>query len=63
MENFLDKKNQKAQTAVIGDVTLKMSLPDSTNPEWIGYLLERLLGAGALDVVLLPVQMKKNRPG
>ena len=36
MEKLLDKKNQKAQTAVIGDVTLKMSLPDSTSPEWIG---------------------------
>ena len=36
MEKILDKKNKQAQTAVIGDVTLKMSMPDSTQPEWIG---------------------------
>ncbi len=36
---------------------------DDMNPQIYGYTLERLLAAGALDVTLTPVQMKKNRPG
>ncbi len=36
---------------------------DDMNPELTGALMERLLAAGALDVFLTPVQMKKQRPG
>jgi len=36
---------------------------DDMNPQFFGSLIERLQGAGALDVYLSPVQMKKNRPG
>jgi uncharacterized protein (TIGR00299 family) protein len=36
---------------------------DDLNPQVFGYVVERLLEAGALDTFALPVQMKKNRPG
>ena len=36
---------------------------DDLNPQVFGYVLDRLLAEGALDVFSVPVQMKKNRPG
>jgi uncharacterized protein (TIGR00299 family) protein len=36
---------------------------DDLNPQLFGYVMDRLLEAGALDVFGTPVQMKKNRPG
>src|SRR5215469_3266900 len=36
---------------------------DDLNPQVFGYVMERLLGEGALDVLGVPVLMKKNRPG
>ena len=41
---------------------LDASIDDMT-PEMAGFAMERLLEAGALDVTLAPVYMKKNRPG
>lgn len=35
---------------------------DDTSGEALGYTLERLLKAGALEAHFVPVQMKKNRP-
>jgi pyridinium-3,5-bisthiocarboxylic acid mononucleotide nickel chelatase len=36
---------------------------DDMNPEFYDYALDRLFAAGARDVFLSPIQMKKNRPG
>jgi uncharacterized protein (TIGR00299 family) protein len=36
---------------------------DDMNPEWFGYLMEKLFDDGALDVFWVPIYMKKNRPG
>jgi uncharacterized protein (TIGR00299 family) protein len=36
---------------------------DDLNSQVFGYLMERVLEAGALDIFYTPVQMKKNRPG
>jgi len=36
---------------------------DDMNPEFFGFIMDRLFEDGALDVYWIPVFMKKNRPG
>lgn len=36
---------------------------DDMNPQFYGHIIESLFSAGAVDVYLTPIQMKKNRPG
>lgn len=45
------------------DVFVIESQIDDMNPEIFGFLMEKLLFDGALDVYYTPVFMKKNRPG
>ena len=43
-------------------LVLETSL-DDTQPQIVGYVLERALELGALDAYAQPLQMKKQRPG
>lgn len=43
-------------------LTLLETNLDDCNPEWLGTLLDDLLGLGALDVWHTPIIMKKGRP-
>jgi len=36
---------------------------DDLNPQVCGYVMDRALEEGALDAFVMPIQMKKNRPG
>jgi uncharacterized protein (DUF111 family) len=54
---------QKEQSASDEVVTVIETAVDDLTPQLIGYVMERALAAGALDVLVAPVLMKKNRPG
>ena len=53
---------ESATVAADRVVVIECNLDDSTG-ETLGFAMERLFEAGALDVWFTPVQMKKNRPG
>lgn len=55
---FLGETKEKSETVV----ELSCNLDDMTGEE-IGFAMEELLHAGALDVFTTPIGMKKNRPG
>ncbi|MDP6102074.1 MAG: nickel pincer cofactor biosynthesis protein LarC [Dehalococcoidia bacterium] len=49
-------------TEELAHVSLLETNIDDTTPEVLGYVQEKLMGNGALDVWFTPIQMKKNRP-
>jgi uncharacterized protein (TIGR00299 family) protein len=51
-----------AKTASETIIVLEANV-DDLNPQVFGYVMDRLLEEGALDVFGVPVQMKKSRPG
>lgn len=55
--------SEKAINSHGGTIRVLEANLDDMNPQIFGYLLEKALAAGALDVFATPVQMKKSRPG
>ena len=58
-----EQSSQQTQAAEAIEVFVIEANVDDMNPQVAGYVRERLLEAGALDVTLAPVYMKKDRPG
>lgn len=52
-----------SDVAAFDEVTVIEANIDDMTPQNFGYVAERLLESGALDVFTVPIQMKKGRPG
>lgn len=61
---FIGEKSGTAEAAADGEVIAVIQANvDDMNPQLFGYMMEKALAAGALDVTCGAIQMKKNRPG
>ncbi|MCP4745233.1 MAG: nickel pincer cofactor biosynthesis protein LarC [Desulfobacteraceae bacterium] len=60
---ILGKNAQPCSTGNLGKLVKIETAIDDMNPEIFGYLMDKLLNQGALDVFWTPVHMKKSRPG
>ncbi len=56
-------KNKSQAPGFEQEISLLETAVDDLNPEIMAYAAEKLLAAGALDVWITPVIMKKGRPG
>ncbi len=60
---LLGKPTERASDLSVQRLTVLECALDDQTPETAGYLMDRLFEEGALDVLFVPVQMKKSRPG
>jgi uncharacterized protein (TIGR00299 family) protein len=58
-----ERVERRARTSAEDEVVELVCEIDDMNPQLFGPVTDQLLAAGALDVYLTPVQMKKGRPG
>jgi len=54
---------ETSESEAVSEICVLEASVDDMNPQFAGYVRERLLEAGALDATLTPVYMKKDRPG
>ncbi len=54
---------EETGTGADGRILVLETEVDDASPQLLGPLIDRLLGAGAVDAFFTPVQMKKGRPG
>jgi pyridinium-3,5-bisthiocarboxylic acid mononucleotide nickel chelatase len=57
-EDIQTKVGAMAEETVVVETNI-----DDMNPQVYGFVMERAFALGALDVFMIPVQMKKDRPG
>jgi len=60
---MIGESAEKSTSAQDEEISIIEANLDDMNPQIYGYVLERALQAGALDVYTTALQMKKNRPG
>ncbi|MGL6076262.1 MAG: nickel pincer cofactor biosynthesis protein LarC [Fimbriiglobus sp.] len=69
-KDFLDRPNilriftgESVRPETADEIVVLETNLDDVSGEILGYTIERLFAAGALDVFTIPIQMKKSRPG
>ncbi|MDK9716637.1 MAG: nickel pincer cofactor biosynthesis protein LarC [Trichlorobacter sp.] len=60
LRGFLGELSEQLDHEAIAELSCNL---DDVTPEQLGYTMEQLFAAGALDVWHTPIQMKKQRPG
>ncbi|RJQ31818.1 MAG: nickel pincer cofactor biosynthesis protein LarC [Actinobacteria bacterium] len=62
MVGALAEKQEAEETKAKNELTLVETNVDDSNPQFFGYIMDKLFAKGALDVWSSPIYMKKNRP-